>query len=259
MKNYICFIVFSSLFIFLSCNVSTDTKDLNKLTIHLQDENKNPIENAGLHFFVDFNQGYKQRIGFNKTEGAGLEDSIPANDRLYQNYPNPFNPQTHIMFSLLKSTSATLRIVDRLDSTLVLRTIIDSNLQAGMYAVQWDGKNDEGKYLTNTIYTYQFVTDEFRDSKNLFINMIDPAQIKSLNCIPLATSDAKGDIEVDYTVFPIKEAIIWLDEKGSELGVLTVPASIHLVFIKDRYITQTKAVTIIPDKPLDLTVTLEKE
>lgn len=55
-------------FLSLSCSHVTDPKDTHKLYIHFQDENNKPIENAGLHFYVDFNRLPGKRAAFLKPE-----------------------------------------------------------------------------------------------------------------------------------------------------------------------------------------------
>lgn len=89
-------------FLSLSCSHVTDPKGTHKLYIHFQDENNKPIENAGLHFYVDFNQAAGKKSDFLKT-GIALRDSVVNAQRLFQNYPNPFNASARIMFALPKT------------------------------------------------------------------------------------------------------------------------------------------------------------
>jgi len=162
-----------------------------------------------------------------------------------------------LLFMFLVSVS--LRILDKLDSTKVIKTLCNKNLQAGAYTYLWNGMTDTGERVTNNIYNYQLIASEFRDVKNLFINMIDPEQIKSLNSIPLATSDSKGNIDVEYSIFPINMDIFWTDESGNLLDSLTIPNSISLAFLKNGYLSVTKEVTITGDKPMELMIVLDKE
>ena len=247
------FFIFSLLF---SCSSNTEPKKLeNKLYIKIKDKDGNPIKGVGLHFF------YNPGIGENSiNKSSSLIKNYTLSDyKLYQNYPNPFNPNTRIAISLPESGQVSLLILDRLDSTKIIKTLKNDFLKAGLYNFLWDGTNDEGKYVTNNIYNYQLITNKFRETKNLFLNMINPEYIKSLNCIPLSTSDSKGNMEVEYTIFPINLETVWTDEQGNELGVLSIPNTINLVFLKDGYLSATKKVTINLDEPMNLTVVLYKE
>ena len=120
-----------------------------------------------------------------------------------------------------------------------------------------DGTNDLGESMTNNIYSYKLEIEDFEDTKELFMNMSDPEHIKSLDCIPIAVSNADGRIELEYKYLPIGKEVLRLDASGNELGVFSVPSSLYLVFIKDNFQPKSLPVTINFEKPLDLSVVLE--
>jgi hypothetical protein len=247
--------------VFLSCDNSTDPSYLsNKLYISVKDENRNGLMDAGLHFYLDyFNLNSVPQNSPSNFKKFITADSVilPLEYRLYQNFPNPFNPVTNISFALPESGAIVLQILNREDSTIV-KNLLSGNYQAGFYQVIWDGTNDYGEYVTNNVYYYQLSSNEFRDTKRLFIDMADPEHIRSLNCIPLAKSNPEGKIEIDYSVFPINEKIIWTDEAGNEIGTFNIPESLNLVLIKDGYNSEIISVKMDPQRPLDLSVELKK-
>ena len=75
---------------------------------------------------------------------------IPTTFSLGNNYPNPFNPATSIPFSLLSSTSVSLRIYD-INGGIVAAPI-NGHLSAGNYTAMWDGRDAQGKTVSSGIY-----------------------------------------------------------------------------------------------------------
>jgi hypothetical protein len=74
----------------------------------------------------------------------------PDENALLQNYPNPFNAQTTIRYQLRNAGHLIIKIYDLLGQEV--RLLADQQKPAGNYSVQWDGKNDHGRYVTSGIY-----------------------------------------------------------------------------------------------------------
>ena len=94
-------------------------------------------------------------------ESIGIQDNtIDGIDGFYlgQNYPNPFNPVTNIDFQLPKHGQARLAIYN-VNGQLV-RTLLNSELNAGPHTISWDGANDAGEQVTSGIYLYELKTDD---------------------------------------------------------------------------------------------------
>ncbi len=90
---------------------------------------------------------------------TGLDDDIVVLDeyRLQQNYPNPFNPSTRIEFSLPVSAHVTLAIYNTLGQNI--KTLIDEQVAAGVQTTQWDGTDENGEVVANSVYFYQLQSD----------------------------------------------------------------------------------------------------
>ena len=89
--------------------------------------------------------------------------AIPASFTLEQNYPNPFNPVTTIRFSLAKSTSVKLEIIDR--TGRVVATLVDETLPAGAYTTSFDAGGQ-----ASGVYFYRLSTDRgFSQTKKLVL------------------------------------------------------------------------------------------
>ena len=64
---------------------------------------------------------------------------------LLQNYPNPFNPSTNIPFSTPNHSHVSLKVYDLLGRTIA--TLIDDDLAAGAYSVNWSPTVATGIYF----------------------------------------------------------------------------------------------------------------
>ncbi len=82
-------------------------------------------------------------VGIEKTETA----INPDNFTLAQNYPNPFNPSTTIEFNIPQIGDVKLTVYDILGKEI--NTLINKNLNAGNYSVNFDGTG-----LSSGIYFY---------------------------------------------------------------------------------------------------------
>ena len=98
---------------------------------------------------------------------AGIEDEItPVQDfTLEQNYPNPFNPSTRIRYQIPKGALVNLTIYDLLGREV--RTLVSEQQPAGVYEVQWDGNNNQGKRAASGVYLYTIQAGDLIQSKKM--------------------------------------------------------------------------------------------
>jgi photosystem II stability/assembly factor-like uncharacterized protein len=89
--------------------------------------------------------------------------SIPEKFNLFQNYPNPFNPDTKIKFEISQKTSAKIVIFDVLGKEV--ETLIDTDLNAGVYEINWNAEN-----YSSGIYFYSLSVDNFIETKKMILN-----------------------------------------------------------------------------------------
>lgn len=82
---------------------------------------------------------------------AGTE--IPAKFELGQNYPNPFNPTTKIRFSLPEYSKILIKIFDI--SGREIKTLLNENMSAGSYTVDWNSTDNSGSKASSGVYFYR--------------------------------------------------------------------------------------------------------
>jgi len=94
-----------------------------------------------------------------------MQNEVPKEFILYQNYPNPFNPSTKIKFTIPQSPllggdgrggSVTLKVYDVLGNEI--STLVNEELTAGEYEVEFNSQSDEGQNLSSGIYYYQLIS-----------------------------------------------------------------------------------------------------
>jgi len=85
---------------------------------------------------------------------ANDDDVIPQTKvLLYPNYPNPFAKETAIRFNLPKSVPTELSIYNTKGQKV--KTLVKAPQKSGLNSINWDGKDDNGRQVSNGIYYYQ--------------------------------------------------------------------------------------------------------
>jgi hypothetical protein len=78
---------------------------------------------------------------------------IPENMQLLNAYPNPFNPETTISFGLRQAEHVRLSIYNM--NGQLLRTLVNSEMEAGLYELKWRGRDESGNQLPSGTYLIQ--------------------------------------------------------------------------------------------------------
>lgn len=99
--------------------------------------------------------------------GVSGEEQIPMQFALDQNFPNPFNPTTLIRFALPQNASTRLVIYDLLGREV--RTLVNSELNAGYFETTWDGKNNVGSQVATGVYIYRIEAGSFISTKKMML------------------------------------------------------------------------------------------
>jgi len=88
---------------------------------------------------------------------ADMSDMVmlPSDYNLSHNFPNPFNPSTTFNFSMPEAGTVMLRIFAATGQ--LMRTLINTQMNAGLYTASWDGRNHADVLVASGIYFYQFV------------------------------------------------------------------------------------------------------
>ncbi len=91
-----------------------------------------------------------------------LKSGIPEEYALNQNYPNPFNPSTKIRFDLPNQEQVIIDVFNQIGEKVT--TILNSNLSAGYYEVEFDARN-----LPSGLYFYRILSGNFAETKKMVL------------------------------------------------------------------------------------------
>lgn len=137
-------------------------------------------QNAGLNnelnkiFFYDSQNGWIVGEGGkilkydNFTPIKNNSHSIPPNSLiLNQNYPNPFNPVTIISYHLPTSSNVELSIYNPLGQRI--RTLVKQHQPAGVYEIQWNGRDEHGVIAGSGVYIYRLKAGNFTRARKIVL------------------------------------------------------------------------------------------
>jgi hypothetical protein len=93
------------------------------------------------------------------------DESVPTEYSIFQNYPNPFNPSTIISYTVPRTSYVTIKIYDMLGREV--RTLLESEQNAGIFNIQWNGDNNFGSKVSSGTYIYMIKAGEFFQAKKM--------------------------------------------------------------------------------------------
>mgnify|MGYP000858044055 CR=1 FL=1 len=133
--------------------------------------------NSGLPMVEIYDMKYKQNVGqilvathgrgcwtfdLNSVLGTDPYGQVPEDYNLMQNFPNPFNPETNIEFDIPVYGMTTLEVFDI--SGKLVDKLVNQNLNAGHYRVQWRASN-----YPSGAYVYRIQSGNFTSSKKMIL------------------------------------------------------------------------------------------
>ena len=93
-------------------------------------------------------------------------DDVPA-FAIAGNYPNPFNPSTVISYELPRAQRVTVAVYDAAGRRVA--ELVDGHREMGTHQVRWDGRDDDGRRLSNGIYFYELSRDGRATTQQLLL------------------------------------------------------------------------------------------
>jgi len=100
-----------------------------------------------------------------RWQGSLAQALLPIRPDLEQNFPNPFNPTTSIPFALPSRAEVRLSVFNVLGQRV--RTLLNSQIEAGYHRLAWDGRNDEGHQAGAGVYFYLLESGQFRQTRKM--------------------------------------------------------------------------------------------
>jgi hypothetical protein len=107
------------------------------------------------------------QIKKNGVTDVQVGNEIPNQYALSQNFPNPFNPSTMINYSIPNSSLVSIVIYDLLGREV--KTLINTEQNAGNYQVLWNGDNNYGSKVSSGTYFYSIRSSDFHQVRKMIL------------------------------------------------------------------------------------------
>ncbi len=113
--------------------------------------------------------GFGDSIINSTLEETASKELLPDVDATFlgKNFPNPFNPNTVITYGISEESSVSLLVFNMKGQKV--RTLFDGTQVAGSYAIEWDGKDSQGREVASGIYLYRLTTRNFNKIKKMLM------------------------------------------------------------------------------------------
>ncbi len=98
---------------------------------------------------------------------ANNTNQLPRKYDLEQNFPNPFNPTTKINYELPQSSKVVIKIFDALGKEV--RLLVNKDLSAGKYQVEWNGMDNNFRSVATGVYFYQLNVNGTSQTKKMLL------------------------------------------------------------------------------------------
>jgi len=101
-----------------------------------------------------------------------ISNEVPKSFTLFQNYPNPFNPVTKIRFGLPPSPQGEglgVRVIIYDILGREVETLVNKQLQPGIYEVDWPAPTGDGANYPSGIYYYKMVANGYVETKKMVL------------------------------------------------------------------------------------------
>jgi hypothetical protein len=103
------------------------------------------------------------------AEALSPKAVLPKSFGMKQNYPNPFNPSTTIAYDIPEGKEVFVRLnVYNIRGQLV-RTLVNETMSEGSYKIQWDGKDNNGRYTSSGVYFYRIQAGDYSKTRKMVI------------------------------------------------------------------------------------------
>jgi len=93
--------------------------------------------------------------------------SVPDVFELAPAAPNPFQSRTTFAFSLPERSRVSIRIFDIQGRQVA--TLVEGSVEAGRHQASWDGRSDEGAFLSSGVFFVRMEAGDFARSRRIMM------------------------------------------------------------------------------------------
>ncbi|MCK4339095.1 MAG: hypothetical protein KAW87_03800 [Candidatus Cloacimonetes bacterium] len=254
--------IFMILFLLIisGCSKSTEPdKSHSDITGYVYDVNGIPVPDVAIlpEYYLELSDSIIKKMNYNMIIDS--VDTIPSFEtKLYGNYPNPFFSCTTIAFRIGYHSQCYIYISEYKNKTDTVRIFIDEELYPGIHQVCWNGKNSDGKYVENGIYTVYLQTPEVIDSCYIFCMKEYTSSTNYQNYACKTHTNEEGKFNISQFDMPFECYVPHLDVDGNLLDTLYVSRYVKLWAFFDYHTPVfVDSVYVDPDKGANIEIQFE--
>ena len=105
--------------------------------------------------------------GFTTAAPTNVEEPAPSAPSVVAARPNPFGVETSMSYSLATATHTSLRVYSA--SGRLIRTLVDSDMPAGVHRARWDGRDTDGMLVSSGVYFLRFAAAGVTKTQRLML------------------------------------------------------------------------------------------
>jgi hypothetical protein len=148
-------------------------------------------------------------------------------------YPNPSpRPRVRAIVRVVNEAQVEMIVVDR--SGAAVRTLLRSLVPAGLHAVEWDCRRDDGSPVPSGIYVVRWTSTEgdsvFAACRRILLDVIN---VEDMGRRAVATTDAGGRFSIPISSLPIFDGGIGTDEVGNLTGNFSILSTVGVCAVAD--------------------------
>lgn len=106
-------------------------------------------------------------VGIMEEKNDEINQTNPLITKLYSAFPNPFKAQTQIRYSLSAKSKVLLLVHDI--TGRIVANLVNEQKDAGVYTLNWNGRNNQAQKLSNGVYFYTLRTDNYAKTNKIVL------------------------------------------------------------------------------------------
>ncbi|MCK4357471.1 MAG: hypothetical protein KAW92_01770 [Candidatus Cloacimonetes bacterium] len=262
-RNINIFLIIISI-ILSGCSKSTEPdKNPSDITGYVCDVNGIPVPDVAIlpEYYLELYDSLIIKMNYNRIIDS-VDTIPPFETQINGNYPNPFSSCTIISFRICCHSQCCLYISDYKNKTDTVTIFIDDELYPGIHPggheVCWNGKNSDGKYVENGIYTVYLQTPEVIDSCYIFCMKEYTSSTNFQNYACKTYTNEEGKFFISQYDMPFECYVPHLDVDGNLIDTLYVSRYVKLWAFSDYYTPVfMDSVYVDPDKGANIEIQFE--
>ena len=110
---------------------------------------------------------YLTFVGCSGTDDVAEQDLLPRDFTVQPSRPNPMRQSTSLRFALPAPAAVRVDVFDA--SGRLVRNIFEAAMPAGYHAIDWDGRDTDGRQVSSGVYWYRVNAGDEAQTRKLLV------------------------------------------------------------------------------------------